>query len=535
MKLLKSSILPIILSVVFIGGFYLGSFKNVNSNGNAEIFSYASKTNKVNQILDYIEQEYVDSMDRGYLMDETIEFMLQKLDPHSYYISAADIKAMNEPLEGSFDGIGVQFSIQKDTIVIIDPISGGPSEKVGLRAGDRIVKVDSELVAGVGVSNAKVMKLLKGKSGTEVDVSVVRNQKNQVFDFTIVRDKIPIYSVDIGYMISPKIGYIKISRFAKTTYDEFTAQTTKLLDEGMTKLILDLRGNGGGYMEGAIKIADEFLDDGKLIVYTEGRARDKEEYFATGDGELEDVQLVVLIDENSASASEIVTGAIQDNDRGSIVGRRSFGKGLVQEQNMWPDGSATRLTIARYYSPTGRCIQRSYKNGTKAYHDQLRARIENGELEDASKIEFEDSIPFTTAGGKIVYGGGGIMPDYFVPLDTSGASIYLSKLYYRGLFYQFCFDYTDNNRKKLVGFGDSREFVKNFEINPEVEELFYSFAEGKGIQKDSAGAAQSRSQIMFRLKAGIGRNIHGDLGYFPVLNEKNKTVLKGIEVLKFDQ
>ncbi len=532
MKLLKSSILPIILSIVFIGGFYLGSFKNVNSNGKGKMFSYANQINKVNQILDYIEQEYVDSMDREYLVNETIEFMLQKLDPHSYYISASDIKAMNEPLEGSFDGIGVQFSIQKDTIVIIDIISGGPSEKVGLRAGDRIVNVDSELVAGVGVSNAKVMKLLKGKSGTEVNVSVVRNQKNQVFDFIIVRDKIPIYSLDVGYMVTPEIGYVKISRFAKTTYDEFTAQTSKLLDQGMTKLILDLRGNGGGYMEAAINITDEFLDNGKLIVYTEGRARDKEEYFATRNGELESVKLVILIDENSASASEIVAGAIQDNDRGSIIGRRSFGKGLVQEQNMWPDGSATRLTIARYYTPTGRCIQRSYENGTKAYREQLRARIENGELEDASNIELEDSIPFTTAGGKIVYGGGGIMPDQFVPLDTAGASIYLSKLYYRGLFYQFCFDYTDKNREKLLAFGNPSDFVENFQINSEVEELFYSFAESKGIKKDNVGAANSRAQIMFRLKAGIGRNIHGDLGYFPVLNEKNKAILKAIEALE---
>lgn len=531
MKLLKSSILPIIISFVFIGGFYLGSFKNVNSNNNSDLFSYSNKTNKVNQILDYIEQEYVDSMDRGYLMDETIEFMLQKLDPHSSYITAADLKAMNEPLEGSFDGIGVQFSIQKDTIVIIDPISGGPSEKVGLRAGDRIVQVDSEMVAGVGVSNAKVMKLLKGKSGTEVNVGVVRNQENQVHDFTIIRDKIPIYSVDVGYMTAPSVGYIKVSRFAKTTYDEFTAQSSKLLNLGMTKLILDLRGNGGGFMDAAINITDEFLPKGSLIVYTQGRARDKEEYFATNNGQLQNIEVVVLIDEGSASASEIVSGALQDNDRGTIIGRRSFGKGLVQEQNLWPDGSATRLTIARYYTPTGRCIQRSYKNGSKAYHDQMRTRFENGELADESKIELEDSIPFTTPGGKTVYGGGGIMPDLFVPLDTSGASIYLSKLYYKGLFYQFSFDYSDKHREELLAFGDAESFVDNFKIQGEIENSFYEFAASKGINKEE-NENQSRAQILYRLKAGIGRNIHGDLGYFPVLNKEDKTVKEAIQFLE---
>tara|TARA_B100000508_G_scaffold140901_1_gene144166 strand:+ start:8069 stop:9490 length:1422 start_codon:yes stop_codon:yes gene_type:complete len=467
-------------------------------------------------------------MDREFLMDETIEFMLQKLDPHSYYITAADIQAMSEPLEGSFEGIGVQFSIQKDTIVVIDPISGGPSEKVGLKAGDRIVEVDSELVAGVGITNAKVMKLLKGPGGTEVTVGVVRDAKSQVFDFNIIRDKIPIYSVDVGYMIEPDIGYIKVSRFAKTTADEFVQESSKLLNQGMQKLILDLRGNGGGFMDAAIQMADEFLSDGKLIVYTEGRARSKEEYHATSDGQLQNVDVVVLIDEGSASASEIVAGALQDNDRGTIVGRRSFGKGLVQEQNSWPDGSATRLTIARYYTPTGRCIQRSYKNGTKAYHDQIRVRFENGELEDSSRIELEDSIPFTTPGGKTVYGGGGIMPDVFVPLDTSGASFYLSKLYYKGLFYQFSFDYSDHNRENLLSFGDVDRFIDEFTVKGGVEEEFYEFAKSKGIEKDERGIENSRNQILYRLKAGIGRNIYGSMGYYPVLNSEDSAVTKAL-------
>ncbi|MGB0402511.1 MAG: S41 family peptidase [Salibacteraceae bacterium] len=530
MRLLKSSILPIIISLVFIGGFYLGSFNTQRENANpSELFSYAAKTNKINQMLDYIEQEYVDSMDREELLDETIEFMLQKLDPHSYYITARDVQAMSEPLEGSFDGIGVQFSIQKDTVVVVDPISGGPSEKVGIMAGDRIVEVDSLLVAGNGITNAKVMKLLKGPGGTEVKLGVARNNNPDLLNFTITRDKIPIYSVDIGYMIAPEVGYVKVSRFAKTTYEEFISKTNPLLNQGMKKLILDLRGNGGGFMDAAIRIADEFLLKGNLIVYTEGRARPREEYFSTENGSLQDVDVIVLIDEGSASASEIVAGALQDNDRGSIMGRRSFGKGLVQEQTGWPDGSATRLTIARYYTPTGRCIQRPYENGNEDYHKQLTDRFENGELEDSSSIALEDSIPFVTAGGKTVYGGGGIMPDVFIPIDTSGGSLYLSALYYNGLFYQFSFDYTDSHRDELNNFETIDEFVANFKIEGDIESEFYKYAEKNGIKRSEFGINRSRSLIHNRLKAGIARNVFGNDGFYPVVHQQDNTVLEAIQ------
>lgn len=530
MRLLKSSIFPLIVSLVFIGGFYLGSFNTRGENANSsELFSYAAKTNKINQMLDYIEQEYVDSMDREELLDETIEFMLQKLDPHSYYITARDVQAMSEPLEGSFDGIGIQFSIQKDTVVVVDPISGGPSEKVGIMAGDRIVKVDSLLVAGNGISNSKVMKLLKGPSGTEVKLGVARSTNEDLLDFTITRDKIPIYSVDVGYMISPNIGYVKVSRFAKTTYEEFVAKTNPLLNEGMKKLILDLRGNGGGFMDAAIRIADEFLLKGNLIVYTEGRARPREEYFATEKGTLQDIDVIVLIDEGSASASEIVAGALQDNDRGTIMGRRSFGKGLVQEQTGWPDGSATRLTIARYYTPTGRCIQRPYDNGNDDYHKQLTDRFENGELEDSSTIVLQDSIPFLTAGGKTVYGGGGIMPDVFIPIDTSGGSMYLSSLYYNGLFYQFSFDYTDLHRDELNDFKTVEDFLANFKIEGSIEDEFFNYAEKNGIKRDQFGISRSRSLIQNRLKAGIARNVFGNDGFYPVIHLQDNTVLEAIK------
>lgn len=529
MKLIKASLVPIVISLVFIGGFYLGSFNNNASQQTVKLFSAASKSNKINQMLDYIENEYVDSMNRQDLMDETIEFMLQKLDPHSYYITAADLQGMNEPLQGSFEGIGVQFSIQKDTIVVIDPISGGPSEKVGIMAGDRIVKVDTQKVAGNGVTNSRVMKLLKGKGGTKVKVAVKRKGNSDLLDFTITRDRIPIHSVDVGYMIDDNTGYIKISRFARKTHEEFQQAANKLLQSGMNQLILDLRGNGGGFMDAAIGIADEFLPNGKMIVYTEGRARPKEEHFASDKGMLENVEVVVLINEGSASASEIVAGAIQDNDRGTIVGKRSFGKGLVQEQTPWPDGSATRLTIARYYTPTGRCIQRPYDKGSENYHKQIVERYNSGEMQDSSKMQLEDSIPFVTPGGKTVYGGGGITPDVYVALDTTGGSFYLTHLYYNGLFYQFSFNYSDVNRNELNGYKSVSNFVNNFEVKGKVENEFYDYAAENGIAKNEEDIEVSRDLILYRIKAGIARNIFGNEGFYPIVNNNDNTIKVALE------
>jgi carboxyl-terminal processing protease len=529
MKLVKASILPLIISLVFIAGFYLGSFNSNEANTSTHLFSYAHKTNKINQILDYIEQEYVDTLDRTQLMDETIEFMLQKLDPHSYYISAQELQAMSEPLEGSFEGIGIQFSIQKDTVVVIDPISGGPSEKVGLLAGDRIVKVDTQIVAGNGVTNSQVMRLLKGPGGTEVKVGIKRKHEPSLLNFTITRDQIPIHSVDIGYMINETTGYIKVSRFAKTTHEEFKATSTKLLEQGMKNLILDLRSNGGGVMDGAIKIADEFLSEGKLIVYTQGRARAKTEHFATQKGNLENIELAVLINEGSASASEILAGAVQDNDRGTVYGKRSFGKGLVQEQTPWPDGSATRLTIARYYTPTGRCIQRPYDHGSEAYHKASMDRYRMDEENDSINAK-QDTVPFVTPGGKTVYGGGGITPDIEVSTDTTGASLYLTHLYYNGVFYQFAFEYADEHRDEIK-YQSVNEFMAGFTVKGTVENEFYEFAKSKGLPKSESGIKRSRELILYRIKAGIARNLYGNKGFYPIVNQHDNVVKRALEDL----
>ena len=520
--------------MVFVGGFYLGNFNSDRATQSG--FSSSSSTgSKINLILDYIDQEYVDTTDRESLVDETIQYLLQKLDPHSYYISAAELKLMNEPLEGSFEGIGVQFSIQKDTIVVVSPVEGGPSEKLGISSGDRIVTIDSLLVAGNGITNSKVMKLLKGPSGTVVNVGIRRGKKPDLIDYSITRGDIPIQSVDVGYLIDDGLGYIKVSRFAKTTYEEFTEVSKQLMELGMKKLILDLRGNGGGYMDAAIKMADEFLPKGKLIVYTQGRARPTQEYFATKNGDLEAIEVVVLIDEGSASASEIVAGALQDNDKGIIVGRRSFGKGLVQEQSNWPDGSATRLTIARYYTPTGRCIQRPYDHGIKKYNEDFYDRYENGEITGEDSIVKTDSLKYYTEGGKVVYGGGGITPDIYVPIDTVGGSYYLSHLYYGNVFYQYCFEYSDKNRNRLMKFANPKDYIANFKIDLKMEEDFLKFALDLGVPFDEAGYTRSKNVIHTRIRAGIGRNIFGNEAYYPVIQEIDQTLLKAVEIINIQK
>jgi len=505
--------LPVLLAVTFAAGLYMGS--NYQFSGTS-----SSRFNKLNEIVNYIEHEYVDSVKRDQLVDQTIQHILQELDPHSYYITAKELQALNEPLEGNFEGIGIQFSLQKDTVVVISPIAGGPSEKVGLLPGDRIVAVDGKNIAGIGLVNNKVMELLRGSEGTEVGVTVQRAGMKDGVDFTIVRDKIPIYSVDISYQIAPETGYIKVSRFSRTTHEEFVAAASDLVEGGITKLILDLRGNGGGYLDAATNMVDEFLKDGQLIVYTEGRARPRETYYATSEGELEDIEVVVLIDEGSASASEIVAGALQDNDRGTVMGRRSFGKGLVQEQSGWPDGSATRLTIARYYTPTGRCIQKPYDNGSQQYHqDQLDRLRERGD----STVN-QDSIPFETPGGKIVFGGGGIAPDVYIPSDTSGASFYLSELMFRGLINQFAFEYVDKHRQTLNDLGGFNAFDRSFSVDTELMEEFVAYAEGRGTNRNEKDLAISYDRIAARIKAFIARNVWNNNGFYPVLNAEDKTV-----------
>ncbi len=519
--------LPIIIAISIVIGFLLGTGLPTSVSSSPIKALKGKNFNMLNEIINYVDNEYVDTVQRDVLIENTVQYLLQELDPHSYYIPAEELQAMNEPLDGNFEGIGIQFNIRKDTIVVVTPISGGPSEQVGIKAGDRIVKVDEEVVAGVDITNADVMKKLKGEKGTKVELEVYR-RKSAPLNFTITRDQIPYYSVEVSYMIRPNTGFVKISRFARTTYEEFMEASSKLLKSGMDTLILDLRGNGGGYLNAAVNIADELLDVGDLIVYTEGRARPREEYFSTKAGSLKDLPLKVLIDEGSASASEILAGAIQDNDRGTIIGRRSFGKGLVQEQTMWPDGSATRLTIARYYTPTGRCIQRPYESGTKAYQEAIYDRYENGELYSADSITLPDSLKYTTAGGKVVYGGGGIMPDQFVPADTSGVSPYFNAVVYRGLIYEFAFNYVDQNRKSLNEKYSSAEDFHGAVKNTGIYDEFTAFAQSKGVDKEMQGAADSSNLIQLRLAAYIARNVWGSEGFYFFLNRDDLTVKQAL-------
>jgi carboxyl-terminal processing protease len=525
--------LPLIIAGCIVIGILLGAIMvPSNINNKSLFFPQTQKFNtaaKLNEILNFISDTYVDSVDKKDLTERSISTMLSQLDPHSYYIPAKDFDGMNDPLEGNFDGIGVEFRIKDDTVMIISPIANGPSEKLGIQAGDRIVKVGNETIAGNGVTNEKVIKLLKGPRGTKVEVDIVRPGVKQRKHFTITRDEIPIFSIDAPYMIEDEIGYLRISRFAKTTYSEFMEATQKLKKLGMKKLVLDLRGNGGGVLGAATQIADEILPKNKMIVYTDGRTRNREEYFSTDKGTLQDIQIAILINENSASASEILAGAIQDNDRGNVIGRRSFGKGLVQEQVMWPDGSALRLTVARYYTPTGRCIQKPYDEGLEAYHSEAYNRLANGELLSADSIHFPDSLKYYTPEGKLVYGGGGIMPDIFVPLDTNEGTPYLYELRYRGIIQDFALNYADKNRIKLKAqYKNPTDFKRKFQVKNDLFNSIIKYASDNNVPKDLNQIIISKKLISRSLKAAISRNLYNDLGYYMIINDYDETVQKAI-------
>lgn len=521
--------MPLIIAMSIIVGMYIQ--KNIDRDTIRNHLVNRGSNNKISAVLNYIDREYVDTIDINKIVENTIPKILEELDPHSIYIPAVDYDAMNESIEGNFDGIGVQFNIQKDTVVVIKTIPGGPSEKVGLHDGDRIVTVNDSLIAGVGIDNSQVMKLLRGDRGTKVNVGIFRRGEDYLIPFEIIRGKIPLISVDVAYMVDETTGYIKVSKFSKTTYKEFQEATAKLRNSGMKNLVLDLRGNTGGVMDAAINIADEFLEYGKLIVYTEGKARPKSSYYATIKNSLIDVNLVVLIDEYSASASEIVTGAIQDNDRGLIVGRRSFGKGLVQEPVMFSDGSSMRLTIARYYTPSGRCIQKSYEKGIEAYEQDILHRYKSGELLEADSVHVPDSLKYYTTGGRVVYGGGGIMPDVFSAIDTSFQSDYFIKINRKGLEYQFSFEYTDKHRKELSALKSADELVAYLDQD-RVFNKFVAFAESKGVQPNKHDLEISQKVIDNQIKALIGRNILNNDGFYPIIKEIDKTLLKGIRLVK---
>jgi len=491
---------------------------------------------KFNTLLSIVNYAYVDTVNNSQMVDNAIVAVLKELDPHSVYIPKDELQKMNEPLEGNFEGVGIQFNILNDTITVVSPISGGPSEKLGIQSGDKIVNIEGELVAGVKISNSGVADRLRGKKGTIVNVEIKRFGEKELIPYAIERDKIPIFSLDAAYMATPEIGYIKINRFARNTTEEFDEALLKLKKQGLQDLILDLRGNGGGYLNTAFTLADEFLGDNKMIVYTEGDKQKKEDYKATSRGNFEKGKLVVLIDEGSASASEIVSGAIQDWDRGLIIGRRSFGKGLVQKPFPLPDGSAVRLTTAKYYTPTGRSIQKSYEEGKDAYYKDIVNRYKHGELFSSDSINFPDSLKYYTPNRRTVYGGGGIMPDMFVPIDTSLSSDYNSKLIRTGAYNQFTLVYLDKNRKKLAKeYPTFKSYNSNFEVNAELLEDFYTYAEKKKeIERNQTDIATSEKLIKIQLKALLARNLYDVSEYFEVINELNEAYQEALKVLQKD-
>lgn len=510
-------LLPLLLGLALATGFLAGSRMGPSAPpADKGLFSFrhSSPGDKLEEVLDLIDRNYVDTVNSDKLVDGVLQDMLQKLDPHSYYISAAELQAAQEPLEGSFMGIGVEFAIQRDTIVVISPVEGGPSARLGILAGDRILKADSTPLAGMDISNDKVMKVLRGKEGSKVTVSILRGG-GKPFDVTIERGEIPINSVAVALVEPDGTGYIKLSRFARTTEEEFIKAADGLKARGMKKLVLDLRGNGGGYLNAAIGICEQLLPARSRIVYTEGRAAPRKDYFATGSGELIDMPLTVLIDEGSASASEIVSGAVQDNDRGLVVGRRSFGKGLVQEHVPLPDNSAVRITTARYYTPSGRSIQRPYGDGVD-YDEDMSGRFDHGELLHADSIHLDTTKRYTTLKGRAVFGGGGIMPDVFVPADTSERSAYLSELFFSGAINQTAFDLADRDRPQLVSIGSPEAFAIRYQVGDAQLSLLQRTAEGLGVRADAQGMARSRRLIAERLKAAIARNIWGDAGYYRI-------------------
>jgi len=498
---------PLIYALLIIAGILIGNINNSNTLQNN------SENTKINGILDLIQDHYVDSLNIADFEDKTINAILNELDPHSAYISVKKYQAVEEDMQGSFCGIGVQFNIIEDSIVVISPISGGPSEKLGIQSGDRIISVEKEDVASTGIKNEGVIKRLRGEKGSIVNITIKRRGQTELMPFAITRDDIPLYSVDAGIMLEDNIGYIKVNRFATTTYDEMMEKVNFLLKESMDKLILDLRGNPGGYLHIANQMCDEFLKDGELIVFTKGRKRSREETFATQNGQLENIKVIVLIDEGSASASEIVSGALQDNDRGKIIGKRSFGKGLVQEQIPLNDGSVIRLTTQRYYTPSGRCIQKDYGKNEKDYYLEQYTRKE--------KTEFPDSLKFTTKQGRTVYGGGGITPDIIIKRDTTLSYLQINIMIGKDWLNEFCLKQSENLKKKNIG--------NHKQID--MEDIYLKYAEF--VQKKDADFKLKLGNVELHyfknlIKARIARNLWGNDVYYSILSQEDEFVQKAI-------
>ncbi len=545
MKKKQNIVIIIVLTIVSIFSFWIGTKlsekanlkKRAENSDTYTLFDSSFSNSKISQLIDLIEDEYVEDIEKvlnDSIEDEIIIDIVSKLDPHSVYIPASDLEDVNSEIEGHFSGIGVQFNIQKDTVMIVDVINGGPSEKVGLLPGDRIIAVnDTPFVGKDKVSNKKVMNKLRGKKDTKVTLGIKRLGTTEKLSYEITRGDIPIESVTASYIIKPDIGFIGLNRnFGVKTYSEFLTAIAQLKDKGANKFIIDLRNNGGGLMNVAIKMINEFLPKGQLIVYAEGKSYPRSDALANGSGSCIKNPIVVLIDEFSASASEIFAGAIQDNDRGTIIGRRSFGKGLVQSQIPFDDGSAVRLTIAKYFTPSGRSIQKPYKNGKgQEYEMDLINRFEHGEFYSKDSIHIADSLKFKTRNGRTVYGGGGIMPDIFVPRDTSEYSIYSNKVINHGYTFQYAFEYTDQHRKELSKYKTWKE-LDNYLSKQKLLNRFVLFAKKKGIKPNQKQIQISKKLLLNRIKGYVVRNMLDDNQYFQMINNKDEVVIEAIKKIK---
>ncbi len=511
-------------------GYTISSARPQNKSSKAP--AQQQRVSKLDYSLSLIRGFYLDPVDTDTIVENLMHEMMASLDPHSVYIPKEELQAVNEPLEGEFDGIGVVFNMATDTIVVLNTTAGGPSYKAGVLPGDRIVTIDGDTVAGRKIAQDKIVERLRGKRGTKVRLGLKRGNVEGLVGVDIVRDKIPLHSIDAAFMIRPGVGYIRLTSFARTTHKEFLEAVAKLQKEGMEKLIFDMRSNSGGYLDQAISMTNEFLPEGKLMVYTEDKAGNQQKEYSTGGGRLTDIPLVVLIDDYSASSSEIVAGALQDNDRGTIVGRRSFGKGLVQSQIPLSDGSALRMTVARYYTPTGRCIQKPYDNGEEDYLLDIVHRYEKGEMFSADSIHFADSLRKVTPKGKVVYGGGGIMPDIFVPIDTLDMTPYYYATTGLNILYRYTLDYADRHREEINNIHTLPELNAFLDGDKTLLEDFVQYAATKGVKPNRKEIATSRELLTSMLRAYIARNTElQDVGYFSQIEPIDETIQKAFEVL----
>ena len=529
-------ILPTVIACSIALGILLGGkvFRNNRTRNMPNRSLVTGNSNKIDMLLSLINTTYVDSVSIDSLIENAIPLIVDELDPHSSYLTKAEVLEANEIYDAQFDGIGVTFNMLTDTVIVLNVISGGPSADAGIQAGDRIITVNDSTIAGVKMPQNSVVKRLRGPRGSQVKLGIQRYGHKGLIPITVTRGAIPIKSILASYMIRPEIGYIRFEQFSGTSHSELIAAISSLKEQGMKKLILDIRGNGGGLLDQAIVIANEFLPVNNMIVYTQNREGQKDIQYSNGKGSFTDEELVVLIDENSASASEILAGALQDNDRGTIIGRRSFGKGLVQGQFPFPDGSALRLTIARYYTPVGRSIQKPYNKGRESYYNEVYDRYEHDEMFTADSIHFNDSLKFTTPGGKVVYGGGGIMPDIFVPIDTSDVTPYFRAVtdWDKNILYRFTLEFSDRNRARLNGINTLEELDRFFAEQPNLLNDFVAFASRSGVSPNAADIAKSKALILSQLKAYIGRNSPlEDNAFYHCIQQIDPVVDKALETL----